>query len=46
MENSIQTSYSVPTTTAISKADGRLKVDVGKKKKIIKEKIKKQYGTR
>ena len=38
-----QSNYSGPTTTASSAADGRLKVGViQKKKKIIKEHLKKQ----
>lgn len=39
-------SYSLPTTTANSAAEGRLKVDAGKKTKkvIIKKHLKKKHG--
>lgn len=39
-----QTQYSGPTTTANSTQEGRMKVDAGKKEKIIKKVVKKYNG--
>ena len=43
MVENFSINYSGPTTTAHSIAEGRMKVDVGRKKKLLKAKLKK-YG--
>jgi len=42
--NNTQLNYSGPTTTAESKKDGRLKVDVSGRKKMLKKILKKYHG--
>ena len=44
MINDAQTNYSGPTTTTNSQNEGRLKVDVRGKRKILKKILKKHYG--